>query len=522
MPTHGLRWSQLVGDAGLVERWGGPHDPLVTSVVEDSRQVSPGACFVATTGLHVDGHTFVEAAVAKGAVAVISERPVALPHGVAGLVTGNDRGLAGRLAATLYGLDKAQRDGCLRVVGITGTNGKSTFCFMMRSILQVAHHPTALLGTIEYDLLARKVTASMTTPPATTIMSYLAEALEAGATHAVMEVSSHALDQDRCAGVQFAVGTFSNLTGDHLDYHRDMESYLRAKKKLFDGLGPSATAVVNMDDPRSEEIVADCRGRVVRYGVQHDGQRADGRVPDVCAIVRESNPSGTRFDLVLRGSASTSGREESCEVLSPLIGNHNVQNSLAAVGSSIALGVPLATVVAGLEAAKCIPGRLQRVEVPAGGFRKDPGFTVLVDYAHTDDALKNVLSALKPLVGQSGGRLIVMFGCGGDRDRTKRPRMAKVAAEWADRAVVTSDNPRTEDPTGIIQDIMRGFDPSDIARVCVEPDRRKAIQEAIGMAGKGDIVLLAGKGHENYQEIGRERFPFDDLAIAAEVLSGLG
>ncbi|HPD29357.1 MAG TPA: UDP-N-acetylmuramoyl-L-alanyl-D-glutamate--2,6-diaminopimelate ligase [Phycisphaerae bacterium] len=521
MPNHGLRWSQLIGETGLIERWDGPCDPVVTSVLEDSRQVTPGACFVAATGLRADGHAFVEAAVEKGAVAVVSERPVALPPGVAGLVVGSSRGVAGRLAATLYGLDKAQRDGRLRVIGITGTNGKSTFCFMMRSILQVAQCPTALLGTIEYDLLARKVTASMTTPPATAIMSYLAEAFEAGATHAVMEASSHALDQDRCAGIRFSVGAFSNLTGDHLDYHRDMESYLRAKKKLFDGLDSSAAAVVNMDDPHGDAVAADCRGRVIRYGVQLNASRPDGRVPDVCAIIKEISASGTRFVLVLRGTVTASGREESCELCSPLIGNHNVQNSLAAAGSAIALGVPLVTVVAGLEAAKCIPGRLQRVETPAGRARGDRGFTVLVDYAHTDDALKNVLSALKPLVQRSGGRLIVMFGCGGDRDRTKRPRMARVAAEWADRIVVTSDNPRTEEPMSIIEEIMTGFDPSDVSRVCVEADRRKAIEAAIGFADRGDIVLLAGKGHETYQEIGRERFPFDDSAVAAEVLSGL-
>jgi len=520
MSNHGLRWSQLISEAGLAEGWRGPSDPLVTSILEDSRQVDPGSCFVATTGLHADGHAFVEAAVGKGAVAVISEKPINLPQGVAGLVVSSSRGLAGRLAATLYGLDKAQRDGRLRVVGITGTNGKSTFCFLMRSIFQVAHYPTALLGTIEYDLLARKVAASMTTPPATTIMSHLAEAFEAGATHAVMEVSSHALDQERCSGIRFAVGAFSNLTGDHLDYHKDMESYLRAKKKLFDGLDPGAVAVVNMDDPYGDAIVADCRGRVVRYGAQENGNRGDGRIPDVCAIVKEGSASGTRFDLETRGTAIYSGRVESCEVFSPLIGNHNVQNSLAAVGSAVAMGVPLATVVAGLKAARCIPGRLQRVEMPAGSVRRDLGFTVLVDYAHTDDALKNVLSTLKPLVQREGGRLIVMFGCGGDRDRMKRPRMAKVAAEWADRIVVTSDNPRTEEPMGIIQEIMTGFDPSDLPRVRVESDRRKAIQEAVGLAGVGDIVLLAGKGHEDYQEIGRERFPFDDSAIAAQVLSG--
>ncbi len=519
MPTCGLRWSELIRSTGLAANWDAGSDPLITSVVEDSRQVQPGACFVATSGLRADGHDYAATAVKAGAVAVISERPVNLPPGVAGLVVADGRSVAGRLAAALYGLDGILRDGRLKVVGITGTNGKSTFCFLMRSIFQVGQHPTALLGTIEYDLLARKVTASMTTPPATTIMRYLAEAYEAGATHAVMEVSSHALDQDRCAGIRFAVGTFSNLTGDHLDYHKDMDSYLRAKKKLFDGLDPQATAVVNVDDPRGEEIVADCRGRIIRYGVVADSEQVHSRMPDLCARVRESTASETVFELAVRGTAAADGREEACTVVSPLIGHHNVQNSLAAAGAALALGVPLVTVVAGLEAARYIPGRLQRVEV-AGDGRRDPGFTVLVDYAHTDDALKNVLSALKPFTQRDGGRLIVMFGCGGDRDRSKRPRMAKVAAEWADQIVVSSDNPRTEDPVKIVEEIMAGFEPADLARVHVEPDRRKAIAHAVGTARRGDIVLLAGKGHENYQEIGRERFPFDDSAVAAEALAG--
>lgn len=520
MPNCGLRWSELIRATGLAANWDAGVDPLVTSVVEDSRQVQPGACFVAMTGLHSDGHDYVARALAGGAVAVVSERPVDLPPGVAGLTVVDGRGVAGRLAAALYGLDEVQRDGRLKVVGVTGTNGKSTFCFMMRSILQVAHHPAALLGTIEYDLLARKVTASMTTPPATTIMRYLAEAHEAGATHAVMEVSSHALDQDRCAGIRFTVAAFSNLTGDHLDYHKDMDSYLRAKKKLFDGLDSRAVAVVNMDDPRADAIVADCRGRIIYYGVVPDGDQAAGPMPDVCALVRECDASGTRFDLIVRGAASAAGREESCTVVSPLIGRHNVQNSLAAAGSALALGLPLATVVAGLEAVKCIPGRLQRVELRGDG-RRDPGFTVLVDYAHTDDALKNVLSALRPLTQRDGGRLIVLFGCGGDRDRTKRPRMARVAADRADLIVVTSDNPRTEDPMSIIEEIRAGFDASDLPRVHVEPDRRRAIAQALAMARPRDIVLLAGKGHEDYQEIGRQRIPFDDSAIAAEVLAGL-
>lgn len=509
-PPRGLRFSQLLLDAGLATHWDGV-DPVISSVVEDSRHVRPGSCFVARAGSTTDGHAYVEKAIAVGASAVILERPVTLPDSIARLEVASSRGVAGRLASVLYGLNDLQRDGRLKVLGITGTNGKSTFCFLMRAIMREAGLPTALFGTIEYDLLSRVVEAAYTTPPAEELMAYLAEAAAAGATHAVMEVSSMALDQGRCAGIQFAVGVFSNLTGDHLDYHHDMGSYLQAKKRLFDGLAPAATAVVNAEDPACEQMVADCRARVVRYGIVSEKLPAESL--DVAARVHEFTTHGTRFELIVRrSSAHGAPGVESVEIVSPLVGRHNVQNSLAAAGAAIAVGVPLAAVAAGLTSCGCVPGRLQRVASTNG---RNRGFSVLVDYAHTDDALANVLSALRPL---TRGRLIVMFGCGGDRDPTKRPRMARVAAQWADRIVVTSDNPRTEDPQRIIDQILTGFEPGQMDRVKVEPNRRKAIAMAVAEAGEGDVVLLAGKGHENYQIIGTERLPFDDAQVAAEAM----
>ncbi|UCD30406.1 MAG: UDP-N-acetylmuramoyl-L-alanyl-D-glutamate--2,6-diaminopimelate ligase, partial [Planctomycetota bacterium] len=333
-------------------------------------------------------------------------------------------------------------------------------------------------------------------------------------THAVIEASSHALDQGRCEGIRFSVGVFSNLTGDHLDYHNNMDAYKQSKKRLFDGLDCDAAAVVNIDDPVGEEMLADCcAGRVLRCSLTQDGSRFSSHTPDVFADIDECSAKGTRFDVIIRRSgADSDGADiESGRVDSPLIGEHNVQNSVLAAAAASALGIPPEVIAKGLALVHFIPGRLERVTPD-----NDPGFSVLVDYAHTDDALANVCSALRGLVDS---RLIVMFGCGGDRDCSKRPRMARVAAKFADVLVVTSDNPRTEDPQRIIDDILAGFEPDQMSRVCVEPDRRRAIAQAIALAEPGDMVLLAGKGHETYQEIGRERVPFDDVAVANEILS---
>ncbi len=522
-----MTWGSLVRRAGLVSRWRGPIDPPINSVIEDSRQARPGACFVAVRGTKADGHDYVEAAVKAGAAAVVCERPIAMPPSVAVLEVASARGLASRLAVALWGLDETLREGRLKLVGITGTNGKSTFCYLVRSILRQAGLPTAMLGTVQYDLLSRSVEASMTTPPATVLAGYLAEAANAGASHAVMEVSSHALDQGRCDGLRFAVGVFSNLTGDHLDYHKTMDEYLRAKKRLFDRLAPDAVGAVNAEDPAAERMVTDCRARVLRYGIIADlskggpggvgGTAAPEGVArvedlDVFARVLDGDARGTRFEVtVRRGGSLRSGQVESQQVNSVLVGRHNVQNCLAAVSAAVGLGLPLGRIVAGLESVRIVPGRLQRVE------GNGSGVAVLVDYAHTDDALMNVLRAVRPIAKR---RLIVLFGCGGDRDRSKRPRMAKAVAQFADCILVTSDNPRSEEPRGIIDDILPGFAPQDMERVVVEPDRRKAIAAAIEMASPGDVVLLAGKGHETYQEIRGQRHDFDDVAIAAEILKG--
>ncbi len=497
----------------------------VLHVCDDSRTVRPGACFVAVRGVASDGHLYIPQAVAAGAVAIVIERSAA-PIGPAlipactVLQVPDTRVALARLATTFHGVRRRTADGRLRLAGVTGTNGKSTTCYLLQSILKAAGHATALLGTIRYDLVGDTVEAPWTTPPATALAEHLARAVGHGATHAVMETSSHALDQRRCDGLTFSAGVFTNLTGDHLDYHKDAASYLAAKKRLFDLLPRGAAAAVNGEDAASGQIVADTAGDVTRFGFEAPRL-------DVSARRLQVSTGGSRFELCLRGG--------SVAVHSPLIGRHNVMNALAAAAVAEAWGVTRQAIAAGLVAVRIVPGRLQRVE--NGNAER----TVLVDYAHTDDALVNVLSVLRPLTPR---RLICVFGCGGDRDRTKRPRMAAAVERFADLAVVTSDNPRNEDPDAIIAEVLTGFRRPVGARasspaasrsgmchyaagedarapgccVEVEPDRRAAIGRAISLAQAGDTVLIAGKGHEDYQLIGTRKIHFDDVEVAAEFL----
>jgi len=452
---------------------------------------------VAVRGGRYDGHEFVQSAVSAGAAAVVTERRSGV-RGAAEVVVPDSRTALARLAATFHGLrfDSARHP--LRLVGITGTNGKSTTCELLRSVLTAAGRRTASLGTIRYDLLDEILASTLTTPPALQLCEHLGRAARAGAEWAVMEVSSHALDQRRCDGLSFAAGVFTNLSGDHLDYHGDEASYLRAKKRLFDSLAADAVAVVNADDPRAEALLADCRARVWRYGLGSPAAEVTARVESLTA-------NGTHGILRTPGGP--------IPLRSPLIGRHNLANALAAATTAQALGVGVDAIREGLEAVSSVRGRLERV---ATGPQPGADIPVFVDYAHTDDALANVLAALRPL---TAGRLICLFGCGGDRDRTKRPRMAAAAEKVADLVVVTSDNPRTEDPQRIIEDIRRGFDPAAGDRVIVQPDRADAIRLAIDRARSGDTVLIAGKGHEDYQIIGSARRHFDDVEVARACLA---
>ncbi len=468
-------------------------DVQMSSLEDDSRSVARGSCFVAIRGICQDGHKFIKAAAEAGAVAVVVDREVATPAHIAVVRVADAREALSRLAAAYYGLrgDTGRR---LPLIGVTGTNGKTTVAWLLRSILQAANCPTALLGTIEYDLIAERQPAELTTPGSLALCQHLATAREAGAVFGVLEVSSHALDQRRCDGLELAAGVFINLSGDHLDYHGSMEAYFGAKRRLFGLLDARSTAVVNLDDPMGKRLAGDLSVPVVSFGLH---------APDVDVSAEVQAMTGSGSTVVLRG------RSFEVAVSLSLIGRHNVMNALAAAATAKALGVGPGAIRAGLERVKGVPGRLQRVE-PVGW-----PFAVIVDYAHTDAALENVLLALRPLTRD---RLICVFGCGGDRDRSKRPRMAVAVGRTADIAYVTSDNPRTEAPRAIIDEILPGFGPRASCRVVVQVDRKTAIEAAIAEARAGDTVLIAGKGHEDYQIVGDKRLHFDDVEVAQACL----
>lgn len=462
----------------------------LTGIFDDSREVRPGGVFVAIPGTQVDGRRYVEAAIERGAAVIVGE---AMPprDDVVVVNVPDAREALADLAKRWYQLDQpAARD--LKLLGVTGTNGKSTTAFMARAILQAAGDRCALLGTLHYDLGARSLSAGLTTPGTLQLAECLSECVSNGGTAAVMEVSSHALDQGRTRGLRFGAAAFTNLTQDHLDYHGSMEAYATAKARLFAGLSPDSVAVVNRDDPWTERMTRDCRAKIVGYAIESDSAEITAR------IGRESI-AGTTYQVTLDGRTLT--------LENAVVGRHNVYNALAAIGMTHAIGVSDEAIIAGLASVQNIPGRLQRVP---GNHAAE----IFVDYAHTDDALRNVLSVLRPLTRQ---RLITVFGCGGDRDRGKRPLMAQAAAERSDAIVVTSDNPRTESPDEIIADILAGFDSDTRRKVMVEPDRRAAIQAALACAKQGDVVLIAGKGHETTQILADRTIHFDDVEVAMEV-----
>jgi UDP-N-acetylmuramoyl-L-alanyl-D-glutamate--2,6-diaminopimelate ligase len=460
----------------------------------DSRRVRTGDVFVAIRGPNCDGHDFISQAVLGGAKYIVCESGRTIPDlsGPAGKLVlvpvENPAVAAGLLAQAAKGNPGAQ----LTNLAVTGTNGKTTITFLVRSCIEAAGNKCGLMGTVVYDTGSGTAPSALTTPDCLTIADAQRQMVDAGAKYMVIEASSHALSQDRLAGVSFRAAAFTNLTGDHLDYHKTKENYLAAKTRLFTALTPDATAVLNKQAPESQSIARATKARVCWYAVDEPA--------DLTARIDLMTVEGTRFTLEYRGQ-----RER---VRTPLLGRYNVANHLAAAGLCLGAGLDLGTIAAGLSLLKGVPGRLEKVA-------NDGEFAVLVDYAHTDDALQNVLTTLKPLCQ---GRLITVFGCGGDRDKTKRPRMAAVVERLADVIFVTSDNPRTEKPEAIINDIMVGFRDPSSERLTVEPDRRRAIEMAIEAARPDDIVLLAGKGLETYQIIGDKKFDFSDKDIACQCL----
>jgi UDP-N-acetylmuramoyl-L-alanyl-D-glutamate--2,6-diaminopimelate ligase len=456
----------------------------------DSRLVEAGDVFVAVKGTACDGHDFIDQAIANGAGYVVCQqyaKPAKSDTQCESIIVGDSTEAAAVLAQAVHGNPALQ----LTNLAVTGTNGKTTVAFLVRSCIQQAGAKCGLIGTVIYDTCSgHSYPAPLTTPDYLEIAARQREMLENGARYMVIEASSHALSQNRLAQVRFKAAAFTNLAGDHLDYHKTKEDYLAAKTKLFSALAPDAVAVLNKQSPEAEQIAAKTIARPLWYAIDEEA--------DLTAHVESMDTGGTIFALEYAGRSSI--------VKTPLLGLYNVSNCLAAAGLCIAAGFELDTVAAGLSALKGVPGRLEKID--AGDF------SVIIDYAHTDDALKNVLSTLKPLCK---GKLRVVFGCGGDRDKTKRPRMAAVAEQLADFVIVSSDNPRTEDANDIIRDIVAGFEKADTK--IVEPDRKRAIELAIQAAEKNDVVLIAGKGHEDYQIIGKQKFHFSDKEITQECLT---
>ena len=465
--------------------------PLVwrPRVCADSRNIRQGDIFVAVKGSRSDGHNFIGQAAVSGARYIVTQEPTQVASAEV-IQTDDTTKALGLLSQAYYNYPNSR----LVNLAVTGTNGKTTTTYLVRSIITNTGKKCGLIGTVTVDMGGGEdnIEAAMTTPDALELASIADKMASAGSQYMIMEASSHAIEQNRLAGIDFTAAAFTNFTGDHLDYHKTMEAYLAAKLRLFESLSSDATAVINKDDPVFQQVAVVTKANRIFYSIKTDA--------DLTAKIVSMDINGTVFDISFRG--------EKVRVSSPLIGEHNLSNHLAAAGLAIGAGFDLKTIAAGLAKLEVVPGRLHKVPC-------SKGVTVLVDYAHTDDALKNVLLTLKPLCK---GKLMLVFGCGGDRDKTKRPRMAQVAQQFADKIFVTSDNPRTEKPAAIIEDIVAGFAEPRADNIIVQPDRKKAIEDAIAGAKSGDIVLIAGKGHENYQIIGTEKQHFSDIETATEFL----
>lgn len=473
----------------------GDEEVEVKSIAYDSREVEEGSLFVAIRGLNVDGHRFIPEAVLAGAVGVVVENDELIgddyfiERGVAKIVVNDSRKALALLSSVFYDFPSQK----MKLIGVTGTNGKTTTTHLIKSILESAGLKTGLIGTINYVLGDEVISAVQTTPESLEINKFLSKMNSKGISACVMEVSSHALALDRVYGLDFDVGIFTNLTQDHLDFHHAFDAYFQAKKILFDSLKGSAYAIYNIDDPYGSKIVADTKAMKISYG---KGEQADMRVISV-------NLNFSGMNLIVKMPTG-----DPVEINSKLIGEFNVYNILAAVSAGYVLGVEIEDIKRGVENLENVNGRFEKIISP-------DGYTVIIDYAHTPDALEKCIDTILRLREQAGGgKLITVFGCGGDRDRGKRPIMGRIATTKSDITVITSDNPRFENPEKIIADILDGVEKNSVYYVFV--DRGEAIRRALEMAQKGDIVLIAGKGHEEYQIIGDIKIPFSDRRVVFE------
>lgn len=489
-----MRLEDIIRNAGVIEVRGN-RGLEVTGICNDSRKASPGSIFIAVKGHDCDGHRFIGKAVSAGAAAIAYEDDNALEESLSGYdgsVIGkltfvkvkDSRRAVAMMAADFF--DNPSRK--LRLVGITGTNGKTTTVTLLYRLFMNSGYNCGLLSTIANYVGAKRLETTNTTADPITVNSLMNDMAEAGCEYCFMEVSSIGVEQERVAGLEFSVGIFSNLTHDHLDYHKTFAEYLRCKKLFFDNLPAGATALINIDDRNGEVMVQNTKAKVVRYSCRSIADHT-------CRIMEE-----TYEGMLLK----IDGRE----IWTRLIGQHNAYNILAAYSAALALGAAPEDTLLAVSRLESAPGRLEVIRGPHG-------ISVVIDYAHTPDALDNVLKTLRGIDGKR--ELVCLFGCGGDRDRTKRPEMAKVAETYADRIVVTSDNSRTEKTEDILGEIRKGFSANGLSKALFIADRKEAIRAAIMFAGKGAVILLAGKGHETYQIIGEEHRHFDEREVVAEV-----
>jgi len=468
-------------------RISGPDDISIRAIEFDSRKVEKGDLFAAVRGTQVDGHNFIRAAIEKGAAAVLCEEiPADLPgEGITFIVVDNSAYALGLAAANYY--DNPGNK--LKLAAVTGTNGKTSIATLLYRLHSQMGHYSGLLSTVVNKIGPKEVAATHTTPDALTIQRLLSEMVAAGCTHAFMEASSHAIDQYRTAGLDIDVAIFTNLTHDHLDYHKNFDEYLKAKKRLFDMLSDKAYALVNVDDKNGKVIVQNTQAKVKTFGVK--------TVADFKAKVIESHFDGMLINI------------DNQEIWIKLIGQFNVSNILAVYGTALLLGSPREEVLRIISTLGTVDGRFENIQ-------SNTGVTAIIDYAHTPDALKNVLTTIREIKPEQA-ELITVVGAGGDRDRTKRPVMGKLAADMSERVILTSDNPRSEDPDQIIKEMMNGVEVKDRSRVLAITDRKEAIRAACMMAKPGDVVLVAGKGHETYQEIKGVRNYFNDKQVITEL-----
>lgn len=462
----------------------------ITGVYYDSRQVTPGSLFVCVAGQSTDGHLYAQQAIKAGAVAILAERQIDIGEKVTLILTANTRLGMAKAAANYYGNPSQQ----LRVIGVTGTNGKTTTTHLIQAILNEYNKPAGIIGTLYARLGDITRDYGHTTPESVDIQEFFRLLVDNSAEYAVMEVSSHALELNRVDAIDFHAAVFTNLTQDHLDYHKTMDNYRKAKMKLFKMVQkePVNFCIINGDDSSAQHFIEACPVAYYTYGIESEA--------DVRAVEIESTLKGTKFIVLFQ--------DQSFAINMKLIGGFSVYNALAAIAFALAEKIPVPVIQKALQGIEGVPGRFEQVDL-------GQDYTVVVDYAHTPDGLENVLQTARQLVQN---RLITVFGCGGDRDRTKRPLMGEIAGRYSDFCIVTSDNPRTEDPQAIIDDILPGLNRVETSRYAVVPDRREAIRHAINIAKSDDLVVIAGKGHETYQLVMGQVLDFDDRLVAAEMI----